>query len=224
VLSGTPLPVHAWEKPADAAATLVSARAPLAPARGAAGPGTRTPAGPGVPAWIPGWGPKALLAGALIAAAVGVGYLARGWFAPAGAPAPSAPSPGTEAAPGPGGPSVADRVGTLLQGSERAQVSLDFGHSLKSGTLRVFVDDASVIEADLDSRVTRRIAGVSLRKGSLRDSFHVEPGRHEIRLRVAWDGNVKTESIWANFQPGSKRRLEARLRVGGLQDLSLNWR
>jgi len=104
-------------------------------------------------------------------------------------------------------------------------VSLDLGHSLKSGKLRVFVDDAPVIEADLDSRVTRRIAGVSLRKGSLRDSFEVEPGRHEIRVRVAWDGNVKSESIWANFQPGSKRQLEARLRgVGGLQDLSLKWR
>ena len=78
---------------------------------------------------------------------------------------------------------------------------------LKSGTLRVFVDDATVIEADLDSRVTKRIAGINLRKGGLRDSFEVEPGRHEIRVRVAWGGNVKNESIWANFQPGSKRRL-----------------
>ena len=104
-------------------------------------------------------------------------------------------------------------------------MSLDFGHSLKSGTLRVFVDDAVVIEADLDSRVTKRVAGLTLRKGSLQDSFEVEPGRHEIRVRVAWDGNVKSESIWANLQPGSKRRLEARLRgVGGLQDLSLKWR
>jgi hypothetical protein len=44
-------------------------------------------------------------------------------------------------------------------------------------------------------------------------------------VQVAWDRNVKSESIWANLQPGANRRLEARLRgVGGLQDLSLKWR
>lgn len=82
-----------------------------------------------------------------------------------------------------------------------------------------------MVEEDLDSRVTRRVAGLTLRKGSLQRSFEVEPGRHEIRVRVAWGDNSKQETIWANFEPGSARRLEARLRgVGGLQDLSLRWR
>jgi hypothetical protein len=164
-----------------------------------------------------------LAAGVVIVAAVAAGYLGRGRVVPAGGSVGSSPSPGAESAP----PSAKalDRVGELLAGPKAAQVSVDFAHSLKNGTLRVFVDDTPVIEADLDSRVTKRIAGISLRKGSLRDSFEVKPGRHEIRVRVAWDGNVKSESIWANFQPGSKRRLEARLRgVGGLQDLSLSWR
>ncbi len=168
---------------------------------------------------------KMLLAGAVIAAAVGAGYLAWGRLVPADVPAPSASGLGAEVTPPPGGASVVDRVASLVTSPKAAQVSLDFGHSLRSGSLRVFVDEAVVIEADIEGRVTKRVAGLTLRKGSLQDSFEVEPGRHEVRVRVAWDGNVKSESIWANFQPGSKRRLEARLRgVGGLQDLSLKWR
>jgi len=159
----------------------------------------------------------------VLAVAVGVGYLARGRPVPAQTPAPSAPRSSDEVAPLPA--RALDRVASLLAGPEAAQVSLDFGHSLRSGTLRVSVDDAVVIEADLDSRVTKRVAGLTLRKGGLQDSFRVKPGRHEIHVRVAWDDNVKSESIWANLEPGSKRRLEARLRgVGGLQDLSLKWR
>jgi hypothetical protein len=168
---------------------------------------------------------KTLVAGLVIAAAVGAGLLARGGLRPTELPAPSAPSPAVGVAPAPGGASVVDRVASLLSRTEPARVSLDFGHSLKSGSLRVLVDDTVVIEADLDSRVTRRVAGLTLRKGSVQDSFEVAPGRHEIRVRVAWNGNVKDESLWANLQPGSRRRLEARLRgIGGLQDLSLKWR
>ena len=223
VLSGTPLPVHASEPPTEAAATLVSSRPPLAPGHGAAHSSPGTPTGRAVKGTIAGPRLKILLAGLAIAAALGAGYLARGRPVPAETPAPSAAHPDPDVAPPPA--KALDRIGSLLAGPEAAQVSLDFGHSLKSGTLRVFVDDALVIEADLDSRITKRVAGLTLRKGSLQDSFRVAAGRHEIRVRVAWDGNVKNESIWANLQPGSSRRLEARLRgVGGLQDLSLKWR
>ncbi len=225
ILAGGSLPVRAGETPAQAAATLVSARGPLGAGRGAVHPGVGTPGERGALARLGRSRSKVLLAVVVIAVAVGAGYLARGLLVRVRVPATSGPRAGAEAEPSPGATSVVDRVASLVKRPEAAQVSLDFSHSLKSGTLRVFVDDAPVIETDLDSRVTKRIAGINLRKGSLRDSFEVEPGRHEIRVRVAWEGNVKNESIWANFQPGSKRRLEARLwGVGGLQDLSLKWR
>jgi hypothetical protein len=206
VVSGAPLPVHGWERPGDAAATLVSARRPPA-----AGPGRERP------------GARMLLAGVALASVVGAGYLAWSRLAPAEMPGPAGPGTGPEATPGDA--SVVDRITSLVPGLRATQVSLDFEHSLKSGSLRVFVDDTVVIDADLDSRVTKRVAGLTLRKGSVQDSFGVAPGRHEVRVRIEWEGNVKSGSIWANFQPGSTRRLEARLRgVGGLQDLSLKWR
>ena len=54
VLSGAPLRVHAWEQPADAAATLVSSRIPLAPGRGAVRPSPGTPTGRGASGAIAG--------------------------------------------------------------------------------------------------------------------------------------------------------------------------
>ncbi len=196
VLGGAAPRAQAKEPPPDAAATLVSSGRPMPRGRDAAGRGPRRASG------------RILLAGLVLAAAVGAGYLARGFFVPADGEAPSL-----------------DRVTSLLTGPERARVSVDFAHSLRSGMLRVWVDDEAVIEADLASRVAKQIAGVKLRKGSRQDSFEVEPGRHEIRVQVSWGDNVKRESIWANFEAGSTRRLEARLRgVGGLQDLSLRWR
>jgi hypothetical protein len=118
-----------------------------------------------------------------------------------------------------------DRVTSLLVGPKPARLVIDLEHTLKSGTLRVWVDEESVLQEGLDSRVTKRFAGIDLRKGRRQDSLEVSPGRHEIRVQVAWDDNVKTQSIWATFKPGTERRLEARLRgVGGLRDLALHWR
>jgi serine/threonine-protein kinase len=222
VLSGTPLAVPAPEGPADGAATMVSSRLPPAPSPAATRPSPGTPPGPEKRSPFIGARLKVLLAAAGLVVAVSAAYLARGRPVPEEAP-PPASTPGAEIAPPPA--STLDRVASILTGPEPAQVTLDFGHSLKGGTLRVFVDDEVVIEEDLDSRVTKRFAGLTLRKGSLLQSFQVKPGRHEIRVRVAWEGKAKDESTWANFKPGSRRRLEARLRgVGGLQDLSLKWR
>jgi serine/threonine-protein kinase len=224
VLSGAPpLAAHLPEPPADGAATVVSSRIPKAPGPGAERPFPEAPPGTGKPGALAGWRARVLLAAAALTLVVSAAYLARGRTAPAPRPSPASPSPSAVATAPPA--TTLDRVASLLTGPERAEVTLDLGHSLKDGSLRVFVDDEVVIEEDLDSRVTKRIAGLALRKGSLRQVFKVKPGRHEIRVQVTWGGNVKSESIWAHLQPGSKRRLEARLRgVGGLQDLSLKWR
>jgi hypothetical protein len=96
---------------------------------------------------------------------------------------------------------------------------------LKSGALKVWVDDVQVIEEDFGGRVTRDIAGLKLRKGRLADALEVAPGRREVKVQVAWEDNVKTETAWANFKAGSTLRLKARLgSLGGLRkDLSLEW-
>jgi hypothetical protein len=116
----------------------------------------------------------------------------------------------TQAAPAPTGP---------------ARLTVEFEHSLKSGVLRVWVDDHAVIQESFGGRVTRRLGGLEMRKGRLSGVLEVSPGRREVRVQVAWDDDVKTASAWATFKPGAMLRLKARLgSLGGLRkDLTLDW-
>ncbi len=148
------------------------------------------------PVWLAIAGVVLLLAGLLAV------YLARTVISTPGAP------PGVFGAPAP------------------ARLMIDFEHSLKSGTLKVWVDEELVVEERLDGRVTREIGGLKFRKGRHSDSLELAPGRHLVRIEVEWEGSLKTESIGGNFEPGQTRRLEARMgSLGGLRrNLSLEWR
>jgi hypothetical protein len=110
-----------------------------------------------------------------------------------------------------------------MEESGPARLMLDFEHPLKSGTIRVWLDDELVVEQELDSRVAKKIASLKIRKGSLDQVLEVAPGRHVIRAQVAWEGNRRTGSLAGAFRPGATRRLE--IRVGWLRkDLSMEWR
>jgi serine/threonine-protein kinase len=107
-----------------------------------------------------------------------------------------------------------------------AQLAVDFEHSLEAGTLRVWVDDALVVEAELDSQ-TKKVVGLKFRKGSVERALELRPGTHEVRVQVAWDDNVKTKFIAGHFASGAIRRLSAKL-GGGVKgfvkkDLKLEW-
>jgi hypothetical protein len=105
-----------------------------------------------------------------------------------------------------------------------APLTVDFEHHLRAGTLKVWVDDALVLERDLEGRVERRLAGrVRLYKGRVLEDLEVTPGRRAVRVEVAWDGKVRTSRTSAVFQPGRGRRLDVQV-VRVLDDLVLEWR
>lgn len=83
------------------------------------------------------------------------------------------------------------------------------------------------MEQALDSRVTRKVAALRFRKGSVEETLELSLGKHEVKVQVTWDDSAKTEYIFANFTPGSTRRLAARLAgLGGLgvkRKLTLDW-
>jgi hypothetical protein len=100
---------------------------------------------------------------------------------------------------------------------------IDFEHPLKTGSLKVWVDEALVLDDDIEGRVTREVAGLRIHKGKIKHTLTVLPGRHEVRVRVAWEDNVKTEVLGGIFKEGSTRQLEIRLgRI--LKNLSLEWK
>jgi serine/threonine protein kinase len=103
------------------------------------------------------------------------------------------------------------------------RLAIDFEHPLKSGTLTVWIDQEVVLQQRLDGRVTKKLVGIKLRKGSFNEIVDVSPGRHTVRVQVAWDDNRKSETIPVLLEPGDTRRLEVRL--GRLRkDLSLDYK
>ena len=106
---------------------------------------------------------------------------------------------------------------------EPSRLEIDLEHPLKSGTLKVWLDDELVLEEALESRVTRKVLALRFRKGRTEKDLEVTPGEHVVRVEVSGDGFHDSRRIRGDFESGVTRRLQAR--VGGLlnRELSLVW-
>jgi predicted Ser/Thr protein kinase len=103
-----------------------------------------------------------------------------------------------------------------------ARIVVDFRHPLRSGTLRIWVDDEKVVGQPVRGQVARDLLVVKLREGVFTDVFPVEAGRHSIRVEVRWDDETRDDLIPGRFLPGEIYRLE--IRLGRLKkELSLHW-
>lgn len=130
---------------------------------------------------------------------------------------PASPAP----APTPEGSILGPLASLFPQPPGRLRI--DFDHPLRSGTLRVFVDDELALEQGLSGQPRKTALVFKRHQGSFRDELEIPPGLHEVRVEVRWDDNLKTERIVGNFRPGVTRRLEASL--GRLRrDLDLEWK
>jgi hypothetical protein len=142
------------------------------------------------------------------------------------APSPTAPPVATSAAegkagvqtPGPSPPPARPRAR-----KPSAYLSVGFQHRLKSGTLEVWLDGTRVASEKLDSRVAKKMLLFELRKGSVEQTLPLEPGRHEVRVRVRSGGDTKSARTSALFRAEATRRLEISLsRLSG--SIALEWR
>jgi hypothetical protein len=87
----------------------------------------------------------------------------------------------------------------------------------------VWVDGKRVVTEALDSRVTRKLLLLELRKGSVQQTLSLPPGRHEVRVRLRSGDDDRTARTSAIFKAAATRRLEVtapRLRGG----LTLEWK
>ncbi|MET0552872.1 MAG: serine/threonine-protein kinase [Vicinamibacteria bacterium] len=103
------------------------------------------------------------------------------------------------------------------------QLEIDFTHSLRGGTLRVFVDDRLALEEPLESYVAEDLVVLKLRKGRERVRLDVAPGERQVRVEVESAGFNGTRRLSGDFASGASRRLV--LRVGGLlsKELRASW-
>jgi len=80
-----------------------------------------------------------------------------------------------------------------------------------------------VLDQDLTGRMARKLVGITIHKGSLERTIAVRPGKRAVRVRVAWDDNVKEERLAATFKAGQTRLLE--IRLGRIRkNLSVDWK
>ncbi|MCU0242147.1 MAG: serine/threonine protein kinase, partial [Vicinamibacteria bacterium] len=149
-------------------------------------------------------------------AAITVGWLVL--RARATQQAPSSVAPATSARP-------ADAAAPVA--SDKARLIIDCEHSLKYGKLRVWVDDALIVEETLSGRVAKKVIAFEIRKGTFAQALDLSPGTHEVKVQFAWDDNIKTEHIAGYFSSGTSRRLSIKLGAGmrGLvkKDLKVDW-
>ena len=161
---------------------------------------------------------RPLALGAAAVVALGALFLYARHAAPGSAPA--AAPPVTDAREG------LDRLLPRLF-HKPAQVGLRFEHSLKDGTLRVYVDDQLVAERDLQALVTKKIVIYKKRREVIEETLSVDPGERVVKLQVASGNDVYTSRIKGRFEEGESRRLLANLNGlgGGIlgRDLEMSW-
>ena len=104
-----------------------------------------------------------------------------------------------------------------------ARLELTLEHPLKSGTLRVFVDDESQLEEKLESKVVQKILTVEIRKGTLERTLYVPPGEHTVRVQVEGDNFTATRKITGTFTSGEARALRAEVEGLIKREVRLSW-
>ena len=134
--------------------------------------------------------------------------------------------PTVEPRPQGGGVASGDIVPDLPSIEEQAppvaRLALDFEHTLERGSLVLLLDGDTILDRRLAGAVTRKLLGIKLREGRLRQVIQVPPGRHQIQLRVRWSDDERSETLTGDFTAGATRRLSAKLgRIG--KPLSIEW-
>jgi hypothetical protein len=106
-----------------------------------------------------------------------------------------------------------------------ARLAVDFDYPVKSGSLRIWVDDEPIVKDDFGARPPKAPAGVKFRRSRLPESLEIAPGRRQIKVQLAWEDNVRTEYAAYTFRAGGSAKLKVRLSgLPGLRkNLSLEW-
>jgi Protein kinase domain len=111
------------------------------------------------------------------------------------------------------------RVPVVLPG----QLEITVQHPLKTGVVKVWVDDTLVLEEGLEGRVSKKILGYKEHKGTLKETVDVPAGDRTIRVQVEGDGFTGSRRIRGTFASGARRRLYAEISGLFKKDLKLGW-
>jgi Na+/H+-translocating membrane pyrophosphatase/serine/threonine protein kinase len=118
-------------------------------------------------------------------------------------------------------PGPASTSNNRLSTSEPARVRIDFEHPLRSGKLRLWIDEEMVLQQELEGREATKV--LKLRKGRIGREIAVKPGERTVRVQVRWDDNEREQSLSGKFESGAARQLD--LKLGRFRkNLSAEWK
>jgi tRNA A-37 threonylcarbamoyl transferase component Bud32 len=104
-----------------------------------------------------------------------------------------------------------------------ARLEISLVHSLESGSVQVWVDDAVVLEKPVAGRVTKKVLNFRLYKGSFTGTVDVEPGDRMVRVQVVGEGYSGSKRIKGGFGSGMTRLLRAEVTAWPKRELQLSW-
>jgi serine/threonine protein kinase len=105
-----------------------------------------------------------------------------------------------------------------------ARLDVALEHPLRRGRIRVWVDDALLIDKPLTSRITRKVLIYKERRGLFHETVDAPPGDHDVRVRVDGDGFDEERHVRGRLASNATSRLS--LDVGGIltKDLEVAWK
>ena len=104
-----------------------------------------------------------------------------------------------------------------------ARLEIALVHSLESGSVQVWVDDAVALEKPIAGRVTKKVLNFRLYKGSFSGTIDLQPGDRTVRVQVVGDGYSGSRSIKGGFGSGMTRLLRAEVTPWPKRELQLSW-
>jgi serine/threonine-protein kinase len=104
-----------------------------------------------------------------------------------------------------------------------ARLEIALVHSLESGSVQVWVDDAVALEKPIAGRVTKKVLNFRLYKGSFSGTIDLQPGDRTVRIQVVGDGYSGSRSIKGGFGSGMTRLLRAEVTPWPKRELQLYW-
>jgi len=140
---------------------------------------------------------------------------------PGAVPPSASPSPAANgSAPSPAAETPAPASARPVR-HDVARLTLAVEHGVKEGTMRVLVDQKTVLERSLTSKETKRALFFRGRKGQLLEIIDLSEGERTIRVEVEEAGEeTKASQVLGTFKKGEARLLE--VKIGGR--VELEWR
>jgi hypothetical protein len=104
-----------------------------------------------------------------------------------------------------------------------ARLAFVLQHHIERGRLRIWIDEALVLEQPISSKVKQDLKLLKIRSGRVEVTVSAAPGKRHIRVEVRSGDDFRVKETTGTFKAGQTLKLEAKQpRVGG--GLALEWK